>query len=157
MIPHPFGITLSVDEIGADCQIGQNATLGTNSRDLPLGVSPNRVGLTPTTGYKPKIGNLVRIYSGAIVSGDVRIGDRVIIAANAFVDKDVPNNSIVYGVNKVLPLKPHHRRSLLRQTYHCIKINKLIPGLVYKNEKLFIDMNWCEERNKELDIISNYD
>lgn len=140
IIAHPFGITFSVDEIGADCSISQNATLGASGRDIPLG--------GPTTGHKPKIGNLVSVYPGAIVSGDVRIGDRVIISGNAIVTKDVPNDSIVYGVNLIYPLKQHHRNVLLDQLYHCKYINELIPGLVYKNNKLFINTVWCEEREK---------
>jgi hypothetical protein len=30
-------ITSSVDEMGADCLIGQNVTLGTNARDMEIG------------------------------------------------------------------------------------------------------------------------
>jgi hypothetical protein len=31
-ISHPYGITLSVDEIGSSCQIAQNSTIGTNGK-----------------------------------------------------------------------------------------------------------------------------
>ena len=46
---------------------------------------------------KPTIGNNVTIGTGAVIVGDVRIGDNVRIAANAFVNRDVPNNSVVLG------------------------------------------------------------
>ncbi len=36
-IPHAYGITLSVDEIGADCLIGQNVTIGTDKAYVPIG------------------------------------------------------------------------------------------------------------------------
>lgn len=38
---------------------------------------------------------------GIVIAGDVSIGDNVIIAANSLVTKDVPSNSIVFGVNKL--------------------------------------------------------
>jgi acetyltransferase-like isoleucine patch superfamily enzyme len=141
-IPYPFGSTLSVDEIGADCRIGQNVTIGMRLNNLEIGD-----GGVHIPRCRPKLGNLVHIYSGAVVSGNIRIGDRVIIAANAFVDKDVPGNSIVYGVNKVSPLKPHHYQSLANQVWYCKNIFKLLPGLVFKNGKLYVDTDWSGKRD----------
>ena len=46
---------------------------------------------------KPQIGNNVTICTGAVVVGDIIIGNNVIIGANAFVNRDVPDNSIVIG------------------------------------------------------------
>ena len=45
-----------------------------------------------------KIGNNVWIGDKVTILGDVHIGDNVIVAANAVVTKDVPENSIVAGV-----------------------------------------------------------
>ena len=45
-----------------------------------------------------KIGNNVWIGDKVTILGDVHIGDNVIVAANAVVTKDVPDNSIVAGV-----------------------------------------------------------
>jgi serine acetyltransferase len=141
-ITYPFGITLSVDEMGADCFIAQNATIGMNLNDIKIVDDQIYV-----PRYRPKIGNLVHIYPGAVVSGNIRVGDKVIIAANAFINKDVPDNSIVYGVNKVSPLRPHHYDSLTNQLWYCKNIFHLLPGLVLKNSKLFIDMDWCRKRD----------
>lgn len=44
------------------------------------------------------IGNNVWIGDKVTILGDVHIGDNVIVAANAVVTKDVPDNSIVAGV-----------------------------------------------------------
>ena len=47
---------------------------------------------------RPIIGNHVNIAVGAKVIGEVVIGDNVLIAPNAVVVKDVPENVIVAGV-----------------------------------------------------------
>ena len=43
-------------------------------------------------------GNNVIIYPGAMVIGNILVGDNAIIAPNAVVNKDVPANSVVGGV-----------------------------------------------------------
>lgn len=52
-----------------------------------------------TVGYKgnghPKIGNNVRIGTGAVVLGGITIGNNVNIGANAIVVDDVPDNCTV--------------------------------------------------------------
>ena len=80
---------MSADEIGADCRIGQNVTIGTNGKGVAIADSVNN--------HKPRIGNVVSINAGAIISGRVHIGQCVIVGAGAFVDKDVPDYSVVYG------------------------------------------------------------
>lgn len=142
LIAHPYGITISADEIGADCSIGQNVTIGTSGRTMSPGEH---------TKDKPRLGHLVRCYAGAVISGNVSIGNRVVIAANAFVDKDVPDDSIVYGCNVVKPLKEHHRNYLKMQLWHCINIYKLVPGLVYASGRLWIDGEWARKRAAMID------
>lgn len=66
--------------IGDNCQIYQCVTLGQKN------------------GLYPSVGNNVCIYPGAKVIGDIRIGDNVVIGANAVVTKDVPSNAVVAGV-----------------------------------------------------------
>ena len=52
----------------------------------------------------PVIGNNVQIGANAIVVGGVRIGNDVLIAPGAFVNFDVPDNSIVVGnPGKIIP------------------------------------------------------
>jgi acetyltransferase-like isoleucine patch superfamily enzyme len=137
-IPHAYGITLSVDEIGADCLIGQNVTTGTNGRDMEIG--------DYTTGHKPMLGHRVICYAGSVISGHIHIGDNVVIAANAFVDKNVPDNSFVHGINIIEPLKEHHKKYIKMDLWHCINIYKLVPGLVYKNQRLYIDEEYVRKR-----------
>lgn len=66
-------------EIGNNCTIGQNVTIG------------GRAGKTTV----PKIGNDVLIGANALILGPVTIGDRVKIGAGAIVVKDVPNDAVV--------------------------------------------------------------
>ncbi len=44
---------------------------------------------------KPVIGDNVRIYTGAVVAGAIRIGNNVTISANSLVTTDIPDNSFV--------------------------------------------------------------
>lgn len=80
-IQHGSGTIISAKSIGSDCWINQDVTIG-------YGYSPN----------PPIIGNGVRIAAGAKVIGDIHIGDNAVIAANAAVVKDVPENAVVGGV-----------------------------------------------------------
>jgi len=45
----------------------------------------------------PTIGNKVWIGAGAVIVGKINIGSNVLIAPNAFVNVDVPDNSLVIG------------------------------------------------------------
>ena len=80
-IQHGFSTMISAKSIGSDCWINQQVTIGyTFDHDPPV------------------IGNGVRISAGAKVVGNITLGDNSIIAANAAVVKDVPENSVVGGV-----------------------------------------------------------
>jgi acetyltransferase-like isoleucine patch superfamily enzyme len=147
LIDHTFGITLSVDEIGADCCIGQNVTIGTNAKHMNIGEY--------TTGHRPRIGNLVRIYGNTVISGEIKIGDYCIIGANSFIDKDVPSKSIAWGVNQIGIMKNHHIKYLQMLLYNCAIVYKLIPGLTCRSNKLFINEEYLMVRNKLINAIEN--
>ena len=46
-------------------------------------------------GGKPVIGNHVTVYTNAVICGDIKVGDNCVIGANAFVNKDLPDNTTV--------------------------------------------------------------
>ena len=46
----------------------------------------------------PTIGNNVTIYAGAVIVGNIKIGDNVVIGANSFVNKDIPDNEVWAGI-----------------------------------------------------------
>ena len=79
-IQHGFSTIISAESIGEECWINQQVTIGREYAS------------------KPRIGNHVRICAGAIIVGDVDIGDNSIIAAGAVVTKNVPSNEILGGV-----------------------------------------------------------
>ena len=70
-------------EHGDNCTLGHLVNIGRMNRGKKTGC--------------PKIGNRVFIGAGAVVVGKIVIGDNVLIAPNAFVNFDVPDNSIVIG------------------------------------------------------------
>ena len=76
-IQHGWGMVLDAAYVGENLWINQNVTVGFKG-----------------DGH-PKIGNNVRIGSGAVVLGAITIGDNVNIGANAIVVKDVPSNTTV--------------------------------------------------------------
>lgn len=81
---HYGNIVVNISSIlGNNVNIGQGVTLGQTSRGLKQGC--------------PIIGNNVYIGPNAVVVGRVTIGDNVLIAPLAYVNTDIPSNSIVIG------------------------------------------------------------
>lgn len=82
IIAHFHGIVFNhILHIGAGTIIYQNVTLG--------GINGQ---------YGPIIGRNCIIGAGAVVLGEIKIGDGSKIGANAVVLKDVPSNSTVVGI-----------------------------------------------------------
>lgn len=69
-------------QIGENCVIGQNVTIG---------------GRAGHEGI-PKVGNNVFIGAGAVILGGVRIGNNVTVGANAVVLTDIPDGCGCVGV-----------------------------------------------------------
>ncbi len=90
-IPHFGGIVVnSRATIGKNCTLMQNVTIGNT-----------KGGKNPGT---PVIGDNAYIGPGAAVVGNIQIGDNVLIAPNAFVNIDIPSDSLVIGNPvKVIP------------------------------------------------------
>jgi len=69
--------------IGENCNIPQGVTLGYVSRGKKRGC--------------PTLGDRVWIGANAVVVGNVKIGNNVLIAPLSFVNFDVPDNAVVSG------------------------------------------------------------
>lgn len=81
---HASSITINPEcVIGHNVNIHKGVTLGRENRGQRKGC--------------PVIGNNVWIGVNATVVGRISIGDDVLIAPNAYVNKDIPPHSIVYG------------------------------------------------------------
>lgn len=84
-IDHGMGVVIGeTTEIGDNCTIYQNVTLGGTGKDIGK--------------RHPTIGNNVLIGSGAKVLGPFKVGDNARIAAGAVVLNEVPPNSTAVGV-----------------------------------------------------------
>lgn len=83
-IEHFGGMILVAERIGNDVTIRQNTTFGI-------------AGLHNKTG-RPTIENGVEIGVGAVLIGEITIGDNAVIGANAVVVRDVPANHVAIGV-----------------------------------------------------------
>ena len=73
---------------------GQRASLAMGKGSATSGAGQE----VPRAGFDIHIGSGCWIASGAIILGGVRIGNNVIVAANAVVSKDIPDFSIAAGV-----------------------------------------------------------
>ena len=91
ILPHRYqGIFISSKaSIGANSIIFQQVTIGV----ARFGKAENKA---------PRIGDNVFIGAGAKVLGDIMVGNNCRIGANAVVTKDVPDNSIVTGYNRII-------------------------------------------------------
>lgn len=69
--------------IGKNCNLAHSITIGQANRGKLKGA--------------PVLGDNVWIGTGAVVVGKINIGSNVLIAPNAFVNMDVPENSLVIG------------------------------------------------------------
>ena len=84
IIGHPGRIIINSNTvIGNDFVVSPGVVIGADMRGSRKGV--------------PTIGNRVCIHSNAVVVGNIKIGDDVVIAPNSFVNFDVPDHSIVVG------------------------------------------------------------
>ena len=94
MLVHANGITINHrGSIGEDLTIFKGATIGSIRSGKKQGT--------------PIIGNRVTICANAMVCGKVTIGDDVLIAAGAYVNFDVPSNSVVIGNPGII----HHKEN----------------------------------------------
>ena len=82
--PHPAGVV-----IGGQCSIGRNV-------QILQGVTLGRSEASIVGG--PGLEDGVRVYAGAKLIGDIRVGQGAVVGANAVVLKDVPPGWTAVGV-----------------------------------------------------------
>lgn len=90
-ILHPYAVVINSQAlIGDNCTIMKGATIG-NSKTGKIGA--------------PTIGDNVYIGLNSSIVGGVKVGNNVLIAANTFVNFDVPDDSVVIGSPGII----HHK------------------------------------------------
>jgi serine O-acetyltransferase len=78
-------------KIGKNCNIAQGVTIAQANRGRNEGV--------------PIIGNEVWIGPNAVIVGNIKIGNNVLIAPNTYVNTDIPDHSIALGNPAVITSK----------------------------------------------------
>lgn len=87
---HAFGTVLGRASYGRDMIVTQHCTIGNNHGEYPV------------------FGDAVILRPGAMVLGKCRIGSNVQIGAGALViDRDIPDNTLVFGRPPALTVKPN--------------------------------------------------
>ncbi len=103
---HPFNITIANDVvIGNNVTLSKGCVLGREYRGQRKGV--------------PTIGNKVWIGTNSVIVGKITIGDNVLIAPNAFVNCDVPSNSIVIGNPAIIKHSDHATERYIQNPQMC--------------------------------------
>jgi serine O-acetyltransferase len=98
VIDHFGGIVISgYARFGANCRIRNGVVVGLKNVLYPCA---------------PQIGDNVDIGAGAKVLGSIRIGNHVVIGANAVVLVDVPDHHIAVGVPAVVKPRPNNSDTL---------------------------------------------
>lgn len=88
-IPHGGYIVVGAGRIGRNCNLYQGVTLG-------LGVDTlDNPDFTPSV---PTLGDDVWVFPGAVIVGDVTVGNDAAVSANSLVVRDVPPGGVVMGV-----------------------------------------------------------
>jgi len=86
-IAHGFGTVIGGNtHIGAGCLIFQNVTFGIKAPEK-----------SDKNEY-PKLSNFVTVYAGAKLFGNISVGKNAVIASNAVVIHDVPENTLAGGI-----------------------------------------------------------
>ncbi len=123
LLPHPFNRLLlplrliinSIFKLVTKCEISERANIGRGftishvgtviiSGEVEAGINMGvRQGVTiggkaNAVKEKPVIGDNVTIGAGAVIIGNVKIGNNVVVGANSVVTKDIEENNIAAGV-----------------------------------------------------------
>jgi serine O-acetyltransferase len=93
---HARGCIIIASKICENVVIFQNVTIGSNMKF-------NKISNEWENIANPIICKNVIIADGAKVLGPIIIGENSVVAAGAIITKDIPANSVAYGVNQFRP------------------------------------------------------
>ncbi|GHU71875.1 serine acetyltransferase [Clostridia bacterium] len=98
---HARGCTVVAAKICKNVVIFQNVTIGSNLRYNKIQSRWENVGT-------PILAEGVIIADGAKILGPIIIGENTVVGAGAIITKDIPPNSVAYGVNQYKPKSPEY-------------------------------------------------
>jgi serine O-acetyltransferase len=93
LINHFGGVHIGPVIMGENCNIAHAVTIGRSSRVHDATVD-NQTQFIDT----PTLGDRVWLGPGAVISGGIALGSDSVVAANSFVNRDVPPRGIAMGV-----------------------------------------------------------
>ena len=104
LFPHTVQPGLRIYHAGGPTRIGRNYRIGKNCRIVGNVIFGNKhEEFDPALS---EIGDNCYFGAGAKIFGPVRIGNNVVVGANAVVTKDIPDNAVVGGVPaKIIRIK----------------------------------------------------
>jgi serine O-acetyltransferase len=88
-IPHGGRIEMGPVRIGGNCDIFQGVTFGESMTTLDED--------EPRSGV-PTLGDRVWVGPGAVIAGELTVGDDAVVGANSLLVRDVPPLGVVLGV-----------------------------------------------------------
>jgi serine O-acetyltransferase len=112
---HARGCIIVASKICENVVIYQNVTIGSNLKFNKIKNEWENIG-------NPIIGKNVTIADGAKIFGPIIIGENSFVAAGAVITKDIPVNSIAYGVNQVRPKDSNYDLGYRSDMIHFEKI-----------------------------------
>ncbi len=124
---HARGCTIVAAKICEEVVIYQNVTIGSNMKYNKNTKEWEQVG-------NPIIGKNVIVADGAKILGPITIGDNSVIAAGSIVTKNIPSNSMAYGVNKFKPKDDNYDLIFNSNMIHFEKIIKANKKLISNYE-----------------------
>jgi serine O-acetyltransferase len=126
---HARGCTIIASKICENVVIFQNVTIGTNMKFNKISNEWENIG-------NPIICQNVIIADGAKILGPIIIGENSVVAAGAIITKNIPANSIAYGVNQFKPKDDNYDFVYNSKMIHSEKIieinNKLVAKFIGK-------------------------
>lgn len=96
-IPHFVGIV-----VGNTTEIGKNCVLFPN---VVFGAAYSPTSKKPIGRRHPKVGDNCVFGANSSIIGKITIGNNVFVGAGSIITKDVPNNAIVVGENRIIGYK----------------------------------------------------
>ncbi|GHV17381.1 serine acetyltransferase [Spirochaetia bacterium] len=130
---HARGCTIIAAKISENVVIYQNVTIGSNMKYNKNKNEWENVG-------NPIICKNVVIADGSKILGPIVIGENSVVGAGAIVTKDMPDNSIIYGVNQFKHKDPNYDLVFNSDMIDFRKIieanNKLIEEYNNKNNEI---------------------